>query len=148
MNQVCEEINTAFVGTYGVTFDDSFQVHNKLENQSKESKRQLKSKHYKEVVDKINSENEATMVDRLYGSGISLSKWDKQRKKKYFETVPEAEKRSLAEKVKVKSALKNKRSFSSYQIDTSVLETAASWTATDHISWKKNWRLVYQRQKW
>ena len=29
-------------------------------------------------------------------------------------------------------------SFPSYQIDTAVLETAASWTATDHISWKKN----------
>ena len=83
----------------GVSFDDSFQVHNKLEKQSNESKRQLKSKHYKEVVDKINSENEATMVDRLYGSSISLSKWDKERKKKYFETVPEAEKRSSAENV-------------------------------------------------
>ena len=78
MNKVCKEINTAFVGTYGVSFDDSFQVHNKLENQSKESKRQLKSKHYNVVVDKINSENEATMVDRLYGSGISLRKWDKE----------------------------------------------------------------------
>ena len=45
MNKVCKEINTAFVGTYGVSFDDSFQVHNKLEKQSSESKRQLKSKH-------------------------------------------------------------------------------------------------------
>ena len=141
MNKVCKEINTAFVGTYGVSFDDSFQVQNKLEKQSNESKRQLKCKHYKEVVDKINSENEATMVDRLYGSSISLSKWDKERKKKYFETVPEAEKRSSAEKVKVKTGLKKAKdhvgSFSSYQIDTAVLETAASWTAKDHISWKK-----------
>ena len=32
------------------------------------------------------------MVDRLHGSGISLSKWNKVRKKNYFETVPEAEK--------------------------------------------------------
>ena len=93
MNKVRKEITTAFVGTYGVSFDDSFQVHNKLEKQSNKSKRQLKSKHYKEVVDKINSENEATMVDCLYGSSISLSKWDKERKKKYFETVPEVEKR-------------------------------------------------------
>ena len=85
-------------------------MHNKLEKQSNESKRQLKSKHYKEVVDKINSENEATMVNRLYGFSISLSKWDKERKKKYFETVPEAEKRSSAETVKVKTGLKNKRS--------------------------------------
>ena len=61
-------------------------------------KRQLKSKHYKEVVDKINSENGATMVDHLCGSSISLSKWDEERKKKYFETVPEAEKSSSAEK--------------------------------------------------
>ena len=106
MNKVCKEINTAFVGTYGVSFDDSFQVQNKLEKQSNESKRQLKCKHYKEVVGNINSENEATMVDRLYGSSISLSKWDKERKKKYFETVPEAEKRSSAEKVKVKTGLK------------------------------------------
>ena len=71
MNNV--EINTAFVSTYVVSLDDSFLVHNKLETQSKESKRQLKSKHYK-VVDKINSENEAIMMDRLYGSGISLRK--------------------------------------------------------------------------
>ena len=42
MNKVCNEINTAFIGTYGVSLDDSFQVHNKLEKQSKESKRHLK----------------------------------------------------------------------------------------------------------
>ena len=46
MNKVCKEINTAFVGTNGVSFDDSFQVQNKLEKQSNESKRQLKCKHY------------------------------------------------------------------------------------------------------
>ena len=43
--------------------------------------------------------------------------------------------------MKVKTGLKNPKnhvgSFSSYQIDTAVLETAASWTAMDHISWKK-----------
>ena len=42
MDKVCKEINTAFVGTYGISFDDSFQVHNKLEKQSNESKTTIK----------------------------------------------------------------------------------------------------------
>ena len=107
MNEVSKEMNSAFESTFGISFDDSFQVHNKLEKQSKVSRRQLKTKHYREVVDKIKGENEITMVDRLYGSGISLRKWDRERKIKYYETVPQAEKRSFSEKNNVQIGIKN-----------------------------------------
>ena len=90
MNEVSKGTNSAFESTFGISFDDSFQVDNKLEKQSNVSRRQLITKHYREVVDKIKGENEITMVDRLFGCGISFRKWDRERKKKYYETVPQA----------------------------------------------------------
>ena len=101
----------------------------------------MKKQHYKEVVSKINKDNENTMVDRLYGSGNSLSKWDREREKKYFETVPEAEERSLTEKSKVENVLKKAKNhvgpFSSYQVDPALMEVAVSWSSNDKISWRK-----------
>ena len=47
MNEVSKGMNSAFESTFGISFDDSFQVHNKLEKQSKVSRRQLKTKHYR-----------------------------------------------------------------------------------------------------
>ena len=59
-----------------------------------------------------------TSVDRLYGSRISLRKWDDLRKKKSFETVPDAKKRTLAEKNKIDTGLKKPKDhvgpYSSY----------------------------------
>ena len=142
LNKVCGDLNKTFGNAYGVSFDDSFREHNQLEKkQSSEAKKQLKKKHFKEVVDKMNVDNEKTMVDRLFGSGISKSRWDNERMKKSFETVPEAESRSFAKKRKVESGLKKTKdhvgSFSSYHIDPALLDTAASWTAMDDVVWKR-----------
>ena len=84
----------------------------------------MKIQHYKEAVDKINIENKFNSVDRLYGSRPSQRKWDTERKKQSFETVPEAISRSLANKKKVENGQKTLKNhvghFSSYQVDASV----------------------------
>ena len=140
-NKVCQEMNSGFISTYGVSFEESFMSLNKVEKQTRESRRQLKKKHYKEAVTTINEDGGTTVVDRLYGSGSSLRKWDRERKKKYFETVPEAEERTSAKKLKVQNGLKKPKNhtgpFSSYQIDPSLMEVAVTWSANDKISWRK-----------
>ena len=80
-NKVCQEMNSGFISTYGVSFEESFMSLNKVEKQTRESRRQLKKKHYKEAVTTINEDGGTTVVDRLYGSGSSLRKWDRERKK-------------------------------------------------------------------
>ena len=107
IGKTCEDLNKSYEKTFGISFDESFQLHNSLgKKQSREEKRQLKIQHYKEAVDKINIENEFNSVDRLYGSRSSQRKWDTERKKQSFETVPEAISRSLANKKKVENGLK------------------------------------------
>ena len=81
-------------------------------------------------------------MDRLYGARKSLSGWDADRKKKSFETVPDARKRSSAEKNKVECGVKKAKDhvgdFSSYNIDKSVIENvASSWTKETIVVWKK-----------
>ena len=101
----------------------------------------MKKKHYTEAVAKIHTQNNLTSVDRLYGSRSSLRKWDTERKKQSFETVPKAISRSLRDKSKVESGLKTQKnhvgSFSSYQVNPSLLNMASSWTDTTDVKWKK-----------
>ena len=143
IGKTCEDLNKSYEKTFGTSFDESFQLHNSLgKKQSREEKKQLKIQHYKEAVDKINIENEFNSVDRLYGSRSSQRKWDTERKKQSFETVPEAISRSLANKKKVENGLKTLKNhvgpFSSYQVDTSLLiDIAGSWTETTDVNWKQ-----------
>ena len=81
-------------------------------------------------------------MDRLYGSRISGRKWDDLRRKKSFETVPEAKKRTLAEKNKIETGLKKPKDhvgpYSSYQINSSLLlNIASSWTDATKLNWTK-----------
>ena len=141
-NQALIILNKSFGQTHGINFEDSLLISNNFEKkQSREEKRQLKKLHYREVVDKINSEFELSSVDRLYGSRTSLRKWDVERKKRSFETVPEAISRSVEDKRKVASGQKTPKNhvgnFSSYDISPSLLDMAGSWTDETKVNWKQ-----------
>ena len=74
MSKTCEDLNKSYEKTYGISFDESIQLHNNLgKKQPKEEKRQLKKQH-KEAVGKIHTQNGLTSVGRLYGSRSSLRK--------------------------------------------------------------------------
>ena len=62
--------------------------------------RQIKKQHFREAVEKIETDYEYTLLDRVYGGRNSL------RMKQFFETVPAAGIRTFGEKDKVEKGLK------------------------------------------
>ena len=123
-----------FTKQFGISFKES--------SESSEEKRNTKSKIIKETISKINEDNVSTSVDRLYGARQSLRGWDTDRKKKSFETVPSAKKRTSEENVKISTGVKKPKNhvgnFDSYNIDKHSLETAASsWTNETSVVWKQ-----------
>ena len=65
---------------------------------------------FKKVVDKIQDQNDSNCVNRLYGADISLRGLkDLERKRKSFETVEDAQKRSSEENAKLESGKKRKK---------------------------------------
>ena len=115
-------------------FYDVFMKVNKLEPRpGYHDKRQKDNIIARDIVTKINVDSESTAIDRLYGGRCSLRQWDLDRKKKSFETVPEAKKRSADRDLKVSAGLKEVKNhvgnFSSYRIDTSPLKNLdMSWS--------------------
>ena len=57
---------------------------------------------FKKVVDKIQDQNDTNCVNIFYGADVSLRRWDLERKRKSFETVEDAHKRSAEEVTKKK----------------------------------------------
>ena len=139
LNKVSMDLNTSFTNLWDVSFDESFQNHHDLVKKiTPEEKRQLTKKHLRDAVNNINIDNNNTSVDRLYGARLSVRSWDRERKKKSFETVSEAKIRTNLNKENVEKGVKRDKdhvgSFASYQIDDALLKDAASWTAIDHIN--------------
>ena len=105
---------------------------------SREEKGQVKKQHFREAVEKIETDYEYTLVDRVYGSRNSLRKHDKGRMKQFFETVPTATKRTFEVNDKIEEGLKKSKNhvgkFSSYQIDTtSLVNKALFWTDESRV---------------
>ena len=69
-------------------------------------KRQVKKQHFREAVEKIETDYEYTLVDRVYGGRNSLRKHDKGRMKQFFETAPAATKRTFEVNDKIEKGLK------------------------------------------
>ena len=138
----CKELTTnlnntlddSFTKHFGLSFPESFKKCYKLENRrSYEEKRKDKCANIRETVSKLNADHKSTAVDRLYGSRRSLAGWNADRKKKSFESVPDAINRTMAEKLKVESGVKKMKNhignFDYYDIDKQSLEAeASSWT--------------------
>ena len=97
---------------------------------------------FKKVVDKIQDQNDSNCVNRLYGADVSLRGWDLERKRKSFETVEDAHKRSAYENTKIASGKKKKKdhtgNFAFYDIQKSELESYAStWNSETKVIWKQ-----------
>ena len=73
---------------------------------SPEEKRNSKCAIIMEAVSKINEDNVSTAVDRLSGERQSLQGWDSDRKKKSFESVPEAKNDPRQKNVRLMVVLK------------------------------------------
>ena len=137
-------MNKSFEQTYGLSFEESLLLNNSnLEKKhSREDKRKIKKQHFRGAVEKIESDYEYTLVDRIYGSRNSIKKHDKGRMKQFFETVPAATERTFKEKDKIEKDLKKHKNhvgnFSSYQIETTSLENKTlSWSDGSHVVWQK-----------
>ena len=141
---ITENINNSlddsFTKQFGVFFQESFQkCYNFEKKKSCEEKRSMKRKIIRETVNTINV---STAVERLYGTRQSLKGWDANRKKKSFESVPDAKNRTCYEKLKVDNAVKKPQNhlgnFDSYNIDKKSLEAvASSWTNEATVGWKQ-----------
>ena len=135
--EISEELDTCFFeGTNNQTnFNESFaKFHQLVPKMSRNDKRNDERKITKKVVNKIKEQNDEYAVNRLYGGDFSLRGWDAERKRKSFETVDEARKRSEESAQKIASGKKKIKdhigNFSSYKIDTTGLESlASSWTS-------------------
>ena len=144
---ITENINNSlddsFTKQFGVSFQESFQkCYNFEKKKSCAEKRSMKRKIIRETVNTINEDNVSTAVDRLYGARQSLKGWDANRKKKSFESVPDAKNRTCDEKLKVDNAVKKPKNhvgnFDSYNIDKKSLEAvASSWTNETTVVWKQ-----------
>ena len=84
---------------FHTSFNENFQKTQNLEQKkSYEQKRKEKRDNFREATSTIKVDYDSNVVDRLYGARQSLRGWDADRKRKSFETVPDAKKRSLAKK--------------------------------------------------
>ena len=142
-NDIGKVMDDSFIKHFNMSIQETFQKCNQLEKKkSSEEKRNDKSSVYREAIKAIKVDNDSNAVDRLYGAKQSLRGWDSDRKKKSFETVPNARKRSSKEKIKVECGIKKAKDhvgdFSTYNIDTSLIENlASSWTNETIVVWKK-----------
>ena len=85
--------------------------------------------------------NDKYAVNRLYGGDFSLRGWDAERKRKSFETIDEARKRSEKGAQKIASGKKKVKdhigNFASYKVDTTAQSLASSWSSETKVIWKK-----------
>ena len=92
------------------SFYESYTKSKQLEpKKNYTEKRTTDRQMFKKVVDKIQDQNDSNCVNRLYGADISLRGWDLERKRKSFETVEDAQKRSAEENAKLESGEKRKK---------------------------------------
>ena len=143
--EITEELDDSFLrGSNNETnFIDTFVKFNRLIPKiSRNEKRNTERKIIKKVVSKINDRNDKFAVNRLYGGGFSLRAWDAERKRKSFETVEEARKRSEENETKLSSGEKKPKDhvgpLTSYNIDTNAIESLAStWDSSSKVVWKR-----------
>ena len=143
-NEITTVLDTTFQKAFGVSFNESYKKCNNLEaKKTPEERRKLKRVISTETCKKLEFINNSTAVDRLWGGRQSMNQWDFQRKVKCFESVPEARKRTSAEKSAISSGTKKAKnhigSFSSYDIKSHDLENLAlSWTNETVLAGKWN----------
>ena len=103
-------LNDSITNNFGIAFQESYQKCYKFEKKtSPEEKRNTKCAIIRETVSKISGDNISTAVDRLYGARQPLQNWDADRKKKSFESVPQAKNRTSTEKLKVDGGKKKSK---------------------------------------
>ena len=99
--KLVNDLDDSFMKHFGISFKDSFEkCFNVVPKKSSQEKRKDNNKIVRGVLSKINDDSNSTAVDRLYGSRQSLNKWDQDRKKKSFETVPICLKRTVEKQKK------------------------------------------------
>ena len=82
-NEVLENLNRSWEDVYNESFDSSFEKYNNFAPKpTREENRQRKKAHFKQVTEKIQVQDEKTMVDRCFGARISLNAWNRERKKR------------------------------------------------------------------
>ena len=122
-----------------ISFYESYTKSKQLEPKKNYKEKRTTQRHmFKKVVDKIEDQNDSNCVNRFYGVDVSLRGWDLERKRKSFETVEDAQKRSAEENTKIVSGKKKKKdhtgNFSFYNIQKSKLESYAStWNSETKV---------------
>ena len=143
--EISEVVDNSYLknSNNSTSFQENYSKCKQLEpKKSYEEKRTTERKVFKKVVDKIQEDHNSNCVNRLYGGNLSLRAWDRERKRKSFESVLDAQNRSAEENMKIESHKKKKKdhigNFSSYNIDTSGLESNAStWDNSTEVVWKQ-----------
>lgn len=136
--KVYDAVNASFYPKYGVSFAEALTNVKSLPIQKKvttKEKQAHEKKLIKKVANNIQGEFDNIAVDKCFGTRLSISKWDLQRKIASFETRVSAEKR-----VKVGGS-KNESydhvgdiSKMNFDKEGLVLE-ATSWTPTTKVNW-------------
>ena len=140
LNKVTSELDKPFEYLWNVSFKEGFQNHYGLVPSTiAEANRQLQRKSFKKCVNIINSDLVKTSVHRLYGNPRqSMASWDRERMIKSYESIPDATSLTLIKEDRINSGLQKPKNhvglFSSYQIDSGILDDAASWTSDDLIN--------------
>ena len=90
-----------------ISFYESYTKSKQLEPKKNYKEKRTTQRHmFKKVVNRIQDSN---CVNRLYGADVSLRGWDLERKRKSFETVEDAHKRSAEENTKIASGKKKEK---------------------------------------
>ena len=139
---ITEELDDSFLQSSNneTNFNDTFVKCNYfVSKMSRNEVRNNERKIIKKVVSKINDRNDKFAVNRLYGGGFSLRGWDAERKRKSFETVDEAQKRSEENAKKLSLGEKKSKDhvgpLTSYNIDCSAIDSlATTWDSTSKVT--------------
>ena len=141
MDEVVGNINSAMKSSFNVTFDTLYcKKNNLIVKPTKEEKRSLKRSHYKEAVNEIEEKLKKTAIDRCLGSSSSLNEWERNRRKRVYETKPEAIDRQNKDQEKIRSGKKKRKDhigpLESYEIKKDILcARALTWCETDKVNW-------------
>ena len=143
--EISKTLNDSYLesSNNNTSFHEIYSKCNQLTpKMNRNEKRSFERKIIKNVVHQIESHNDEYSTNRLFGGEFSLREWDAERKRKSFETVSEAQKRSEAEKENIASGKKKRKNhvgnISSYEINTSELEsTVSTWDSNTKVVWKQ-----------
>ena len=125
------------------SFTDSFvQIRGLQPKISPKDKADRKKEVMQDTVTKINETLNKHCTNQLYGGNSSMKEWDRRIMMESFETVPEAQKRTIENKEKIKNGVKKKKNHigpeSSYVVDkfSEMKEEMASWDDNYQPNWK------------